>query len=88
MTYTGKDRRKLNGEHQAIAKEAGREGAREVLVLLGVDVDNPRETQQDFAHLHRQRLASEEVGKHVRKATIGVVVAGVLGAVYMAFGNK
>ncbi len=82
--YSGPERRTINGELKQLAQEAGREGARECLTLLGADVNNPLEMQQDFAHVRKSRKASEAMGKQAKLVTIGVLVTGTLGAIYMA----
>ncbi len=86
-TYAGPERRQMNGEMKQIAHEAGREGARECLTLLGVDVKKPLEMQQDFAHLRKLRQASEDISKQAKRVSIGVLVTGVLGAIYLALKN-
>lgn len=46
---------------EALARLAGREGAKEALVIMGLEVSNPMETQRDFAHLRMWRRISEKI---------------------------
>lgn len=48
-----------------------------VLQKLGIDPDNFRESQADFAHLRKQRLASEQIGKLAARALITIFLTGL-----------
>lgn len=50
-------------EIEAIAKTAGRVGAHETLISLGIDPGKPLDTQRDFAHLRWWREVVESVTK-------------------------
>lgn len=65
---------------KAAAEDAGRAAAKETLTVLGVDVDDPRSMQADFAHLRKSRVGSEELRKFARRSAIGVAItAGAYG---------
>lgn len=60
-------------ERQAI-RESTREGMLEVLLLLGVDISDAeavKEMQKDMHWLRQGRLASENMPKYIKRATIG-----------------
>lgn len=57
---------------EGIAKIAGAEGAKETLLVFGVDVNNPLEVQRDFAHLRWWRNIVEGTVK-------AVVIAAAIG---------
>lgn len=60
------------------AKEAGREGAREVLKTLGIDAENPREAQEDFIFLRQWRRGSNAIkGRIFNSAILIVLSAGI-----------
>ena len=61
---------------EAIANAAAKRAVLETLTAFGMDVESPRETQQDFAHLRKQRMASEKVGEWTTRALVGAVVSG------------
>jgi hypothetical protein len=48
-----------------------------VLQKLGIDPENFRESQADFAHLRKQRLASEQIGKLATRALITIFLTGL-----------
>ena len=80
--YKGPDRRQeLNGEARRIAREAGAEGARECMTLMGCDIEQPLEMQADFLHLRQHRVGSETAKKTIRRTGLVVVVTGGLGVI-------
>lgn len=83
MTWEGEDRRTVNGELKQVAQEAGREGAKEVLELLGADVSSPIDMQQDFAHLRQHRVAKDAMGKVVKRAAVGTLVTAGVGTAFL-----
>ncbi len=55
------------------------------LQAMGVDVKNPLEMQQDFAHLRTRRLDREDTVKAAKDASIRFALTGVLAAVVSWF---
>ena len=70
-------------EIESIAKVAGRVGAHETLLALGIDASKPIDTQRDFAHLRWWREIAESV---TRTAVIAFFVSagGVVGGLIWA----
>jgi hypothetical protein len=64
-------------ELEAIAAAGAAKAVTEVLQKLGIDADNVRESQADFAHLRKQRLASEQIGKLATRALITIFLTGL-----------
>ena len=62
----------------AIATEAAKKAVSDVFLALGIDTKNPLAAQQDFAHLHKQRIAAEEVGKWTKFALLGALFSGAV----------
>lgn len=72
-------------EIQAIAKCAAKEATQDLLLAMGIDSSSPqaiKEAQADSLFLRRQRIASEQLGRHAKKVLIGALVLGALGAVW------
>lgn len=72
-------------EVERIAKCAAKEATRELLLSMGVDVSSPdaiREAQADSLFLRRQRVTSEQLGRHGKKVFIGILIAGAAGALW------
>jgi hypothetical protein len=63
---------------QIIAREAAAEAVKDTLLALGVDANNIHAAQQDFAHLRKQRVASEQVGEWTRRALVGAFISGLI----------
>lgn len=73
-------------EQLRLVRQAAREAVREWLVVVGVDASDPAdliELQKDFAHIRKQRLASDQVGAVVKGAGITTVVMGALTALWV-----
>lgn len=68
-----------NAELQALADAAAKKAIEELFVKLGVDLKDPLAVQMDFAHLRRQRQASEEVSKLAMRTVWGLVITGGIG---------
>lgn len=64
-------------ELEQIAAAGAEKGITNVLQKLGIDADNFRESQADFAHLRKQRLASEQIGKLATRALITIFITGL-----------
>lgn len=73
-------------EIEVVAKVAGKEGAHEALLALGIDAKKPLETQADFVHLRWWR----ETMQAVTKAAIVALCLGFGGtlATLIAIGFK
>ena len=50
-----------------------------MLTKLGVDVSDVHATQQDFAHLRHQRIASDQVATWTRRVVMGAVITAATG---------
>lgn len=72
-------------EIEQVARCAAKQATDQTLERLGFDVAHPLEVQQDVAYLHRQRLASENVGKIVRRTVIGLVLSGGVAIFILGF---
>jgi len=78
-------------EMEAIASNAAEKAVTDVLEKLGLDASNIRESQADFAHLRKQRLASEQIGKLAARALITIFFTGLFSVVVLGlkdFFNK
>jgi len=65
----------------ALAKVAGREGARELLLTLGADVSNPeavKQMQRDMNFLRDLRVGTSAVKSKVMFGFVGAVVTALL----------
>ena len=72
-------------------RHIAREAVSETLLALGVKTDDPDafiEMQKDFAHVRAWRQSVETVKTRGLTAAIGIIVAGVLGAIWMAMPFK
>ena len=77
-----------SSEIEHIAEESARKAVRELLLAMGVDASDPKaliQMQKNMAHLNIWRESAETVRNHGLKVAIGIIVSGVLGAVYMLF---
>ena len=72
-------------EVKKIASEAAKAAVKEMLVSYGIPPDDPLEVQRDFQHLRSWREASETVKKQGLMTAVGIITAGILGLIYMAF---
>ena len=76
----------MTDDQKTMVRQAAREAIREWLVLIGVDASEPSdliELQKDFAHIRKQRQASEQVSMAVKGAGITTVVMGALTALWI-----
>jgi hypothetical protein len=71
-------------EIEAIADRAAKTATAETLRVLGIDTAQPFEMQRDFAHLRSWRLSVEAMRTKTILTAVGIVVTGVLGAVWLA----
>lgn len=70
-------------ELEQIAAAGAEKGITNVLEKLGIDADNFRESQADFAHLRKHRLASDQIGKLATRALITIFFTGLCSAVVL-----
>lgn len=74
---------------EEIAKAAGREAARELLLALGIDASTPRgiqKAQRDFAFLGDLRTGTEAVKRKTLMWLVGTVLTAV--AAWIVLGMK
>ncbi len=71
-------------EARSIAKVAAKEALSEMLITLGVDPEEPTEMQKDMAFVRSWRESSEAVKRQGLLTAIGILVAGVLGLIWLA----
>jgi len=69
-------------ELRAIAEQAGRKGAEDLLRLMGLDVDEPAEQMRDSVFVRKMRKASERSFIVAVTITVSSIVAGVLSLVW------
>ena len=75
----------MNEATLALAKEAGREGAREALRALGVDIDDAdeiRHFQANQAFVFRYRRMAEHIGTAIICAIVTIITGGLLSLIW------
>lgn len=80
-----------SSEIQHIASVTAEEAVRKTLLVMGVDVSDPKsiqEMQYDMAHVRRWRKSVETVQRQSLIAAIGVIVSGIAAAIWMAISLK
>lgn len=80
-----------SSEIQHIASETAKAAVRETLLLMGVDVSDPKaiqEMQLDFAHTRRWRRSVETVGRQSLVSAVVILITGFAGAIWMAIQLK
>jgi len=70
---------------QTTAKTVAKETVHETLLQLGADVDHPLDMQDDFRTLREWRRSMESIRTKAVTVTVGVLVAGLLAALWMGF---
>lgn len=70
-------------ELEKVAAMAAKKTAEELFERLGLDISNVRESQLDFAHLRKQRMAYEQVATVTARVVITALVTGFIAAVVM-----
>lgn len=68
---------------EQIAAKGAETAMTELLGKLGIDAENFRECQADFAHLRKQRKAYEQVTTVTTRVVITALVTGFLAALWM-----
>jgi hypothetical protein len=81
----GKAQVVFNEHTRKLAQDAGREGAREALTILGFDLSAPTAIQKDIAHLRRSRELCELIQNKLVMAVIIVLVTGTMAAAWTGF---
>jgi hypothetical protein len=74
-------------EIQHIASESAKAAVREMLLTLGVNVNEPeaiKQMQQDFAYLRDWREASGTIKARTIATIVGILVSGLVAAIWMA----
>lgn len=70
-------------EIEDIVERGARRAIRGTLISLGVDADNPLETQQDFAALRDWRTTMTAIRSRGLKTVVAVLVTGLLAALWV-----
>lgn len=71
--------------NDAEVKKIVSETVAETLLKLGIDADDPLEFQRDMQHLRAWRESVATVKRQSLITAIGIITAGVLGLIWMAF---
>lgn len=71
--------------NDAEVKKIVSETVAQTLLSLGIDADDPVEFQKDMAHLRAWRESINTVKRQSLLTAVGIITAGVLGLVWMAF---
>ncbi len=80
-----------SSEIEHIAAESAKAAVRETLLVMGVDVSDPKsiqEMQRDFAHVRVWRQSVDTVKRQSLIAAVGILVSGIAGAIWMAISFK
>lgn len=64
-------------------REVVTEGVTEAFKQLGIDADEPLETQRDMAHLRKWRVAVDQTTSAGFKTATGTIILGALGALWL-----
>jgi len=59
----------------------------ETLLSLGLEMNDPIELQKDFQHLREWREASNTLKSHGIMVVIGILLTGLLGAIWIGIKN-
>ena len=68
----------------ADVKKIVAETVAETLMKLGIDASDPVEFQKDMAHLREWRQSINTVKRQGLISAVGIVTAGILGAIWLA----
>ncbi len=66
------------------ARIVAREAVHETLQLIGLDVSNPGDLQRDFQFMRSWRLSTETIKRQGLISAVTVIVAGILGLIWIA----
>jgi len=75
-------------EMKEIAEAAAHKAVKEVLLALGLDVENPLEMQEDFAFMRSYRQLSQRVGSRVLLTIATLATVGIAGLVWSQMSGK
>jgi hypothetical protein len=64
---------------EAVANRVAKKTVEELLQKLGMDTEDVREQQKDFAHLRQQRQAAEQVAAWSKRILLGIVISSLVG---------
>lgn len=67
---------------EGTAKKAAEEAVAKTLLTFGFDAANPLEVQRDLQHLREWRQAVGTIKKQSLMTAVGILTAGVLGAIW------
>lgn len=70
-------------EIEEIAEKAADEAVRKMLLALGVDANDARETQKDMAFVRQMRLGTSKIGWGAFATLCTIVVGGLCSAVWL-----
>jgi len=70
-----------------IADKAAHAAVRETLTALGIDADDPKEAQKDFAWVRNYRGLCEKIGSRIMLTLITLMTVGIAGAVWKSLGK-
>jgi hypothetical protein len=56
-----------------------------ILISFGINDDDRKEMQADFAHLRRWRKSVEQVNRTGMITIVGIIVTGLTGAIWLGF---
>ena len=68
-------------------RELIKETVHETLLSLGLEIDDPIKMQKDFQHLREWREASESLKSHGLTTLVGILLAGMIGAIWIGIKN-
>jgi hypothetical protein len=74
----------VTGLNEAEIRRIVADAVTETLTRMGIDAKEPIEVQRDFQHLRAWRQSIETVKKQSLITAIGIITAGVLGAIWLA----
>ena len=69
------------------AKVAAKEAVTDILEKLGVDTSDPHEARADFIYLRSWRETVQAVRRQAFLTTVGILVTGIVGLVWLSVGK-
>jgi hypothetical protein len=70
-------------ELERVVAKSSEKGITNALVKLGIDINDPIETQKDLAFIREQRLTREHISKFTKGAVITTVFSGLVSLVVL-----
>jgi hypothetical protein len=77
-------------EISQLMSEAVEKGVQKAFLNIGVDITTPEaviEAQKDFQHVRAWRRAKDTAMKQGIVYTTGVIITGIIGALYLKYGG-